>query len=1027
MRWSDRFRPEIFLVVFLLCTSSSMFAQHSSVLELQKDWRLASSITVTDSGATISQPGYRASNWYPADQMPATVLEILQEDGVYPNLYYGMNFEEVPQDLYKHDWWYRTTFQVPAGKHTFWIDFPGINYRAEIWLNGKLLADDTKVVGMYVDHHFNVTDYIHPGQTNVVAVKVTPERLIPYVDGVELGDSWANWINFTHFGYKGPLNVKDLQDLPRSAGDLPRSAGVTAAYIAPEPRQSASFSTHVTVTEASTTDLTLTATVNSDGRFAKSGAVEFLLHGAPIGRSVVDGNGAATLHVTSPDDVSEIEKDISQPSFVPDRNAGIWKPVTLYITGAVKLSNALVNTDLPLPGTDPAQLTVYASLANGSPLPVRGDLKGEITRTGKPTIHISQPVELSAGETREISFEPSQFPQLVVHNPDLWWPYTLGKPALYNLHLKFVENGQTSDTESIRFGIRKITQHRDQDEQFPTAGKGGSFYLQINGKDFLIRGAAYTPDLLYRYDPKREATEISYVRDMGLNMLRWESKISSEHILELADEAGVPVMFGWMCCDQWELWKQWNAEDYKVAPESLRSQILMLRSHASAFIWANGSDGLPPKPVLDGYHHVLENLHWQNAVVDTVSSYARNAKGEPEWDGIHMKGPYTWRPPSYWFAGRYVGARGAVAEQGNNESIPPYESLTKFIPQGKLWPPNEYWYFHAGALRGSDKLLNMRRALDRRYGPSFSAQEFASKAQLASYEDTRAQFEDFAANGWANHKMTIYWMLNSVWPSFYAHLYDYYLKPGGAYYGAKKGLRPVSVVFDSYAAGDHTEGKVTVVNQTLAEQDGLRVRVRIYDLDGKVRLDRSANNIRVAYGEAAQALTLPRLHNMTSAYFVRCDLFDKSGKSLVENVYWQSTKDDDIGGYVDDRVDDNSPLDPKRVVSWADFTALNSMPKVQLQMSGTAHGASRNDENVLITLHNPSRHIAFFERVAVTGKRDGNEILPILYSDNYVTVFPGETIHISGTYNQALKDGAPTWLKLEGYNTVNQIAPIRFK
>jgi exo-1,4-beta-D-glucosaminidase len=441
---------------------------------------------------------------------------------------------------------------------------------------------------------------------------------------------------------------------------------------------------------------------------------------------------------------------------------------------------------------------------------------------------------------------------------------------------------------------------------------------------------------------------------MGLNMLRWEAKISSEHILKLADEEGVPVMLGWMCCDQWELWNQWTAEDYKVAPESLRSQILMLRSHASAFIWANGSDGLPPKPVLDEYHQVLKDLHWQNAMVDTVSSYARDANGQPKWYGIHMKGPYTWRPPSYWFSGRYVGARGAVAEQGDNENIPPYESLTKIIPRDKLWPLNDYWYYHAGSDRGSDELKNLRLAIDHRYGPSTSAQDLAEKAQLAAYEDTRAQFEDFAANGRANHKMTIYWMLNSVWPSFFGHLYDYYLKPGGSYYGAKKGLRPVSVVFDSYATGDHSQGNVTVVNQKMAEQVGLRVRVRIYDLGGKVRLDRSAYNIHLPYNEAVHVLTLPLLRNITSTYFIRCDLFDKTGKQLVENVYWQSTKDDDIGGY-DGRIDDNPAIDPKRVVSWADFTALNTMPKVKLQIAGMIHNQDGKGE-VDITLHiHPTR------------------------------------------------------------------------
>ena len=143
-----------------------------------------------------------------------------------------------------------------------------------------------------------------------------------------------------------------------------------------------------------------------------------------------------------------------------------------------------------------------------------------------------------------------------------------------------------------------------------------------------MRGGVYTPDLLYRYDEKREADILRYVKDLGLNMLRWESKISSEHIVDLADEQGIPLMFGWMCCNQWEMWDQWSAEDHRVADESMRSQISMLRKHAAVWIWANGSDGLPPDPVLNGYHAILSDLHWQNAVVDTVSSYAKDANGE---------------------------------------------------------------------------------------------------------------------------------------------------------------------------------------------------------------------------------------------------------------------------------------------------------------------------------------------------------------------------------------------------------------
>ena len=182
------------------------------------------------------------------------------------------------------------------------------------------------------------------------------------------------------------------------------------------------------------------------------------------------------------------------------------------------------------------------------------------------------------------------------------------------------------------------------DEEFPDKGKGGNFYLQVNGRDFLVRGADYTPDLLYRYDPDREAEILRYVKDLGMNMLRWESKISSEHIVELADEEGIPLMFGWMCCNQWEKWEQWSDEDHRVASESLRSQILMLRPHASVFIWANGSDGLPPEPVRNEYHKILSELHWQNAIVDTVSSFAKDAKGRTHMGRHHHGRPVQLAP-----------------------------------------------------------------------------------------------------------------------------------------------------------------------------------------------------------------------------------------------------------------------------------------------------------------------------------------------------------------------------------------------
>ena len=440
----------------------------------------------------------------------------------------------------------------------------------------------------------------------------------------------------------------------------------------------------------------------------------------------------------------------------------------------------------------------------------------------------------------------------------------------------------------------------------------------------------------------------------------------------------------------------------------------MLRSHASVFVWSNASDGIPPAQISDDYNNILSELHWKNAVVNTVSAFAKDADGKRLWDGIRMEGPYCWRPPSYWFSGKYPAVCGSTVEQGDNEQIPTLESLKKFIPEEKLWPINDAWYMHAGAWPNNCSLGDIQLALEKRYGPSTNVEEFVSKAQLAHYENVRAQFESFAACGWASHKMTVYWMLNSHWPSFYGNLIDYYMSPGGVYFGAKKGLRPLSVVFDSYATGDNSQARIIVFNQTPKDAQRLSVRIRIYDLDGKVRDDRSFDGISVPFNGTNQILSLPRYPESTQVFFVRCQLFDESGTRIVENTYWKSQKDDDVGPRKNDYY---TSLQQEK---WADMTALNTMPAASVEIKALQKKVG-NESYVTIRLHNPTAHIAFFVRATISTEKDGNEILPIQYDDNYITIFPGETTEIHATLWKGAK---PAWVKLEGYNTAASSTPI---
>ena len=160
-------------------------------------FRLQSSAIVKDDGATLSSPTWQPRNyWYPV-KVPSTVLTGLVANKVYPDPYIGMNNMLIPDasdtfnlqyhlDQYSHlpgernpwkkPYWYRTTFSVPAGdkgRH-FQLIFKGINYRADVWLNGKLIADSSRMVGMFEEFYLDVDNAIRAGEENALAVKIYP-------------------------------------------------------------------------------------------------------------------------------------------------------------------------------------------------------------------------------------------------------------------------------------------------------------------------------------------------------------------------------------------------------------------------------------------------------------------------------------------------------------------------------------------------------------------------------------------------------------------------------------------------------------------------------------------------------------------------------------------------------------------------------------------------------------------------------------------------------------------------------------
>ncbi|WNV86448.1 DUF5010 C-terminal domain-containing protein [Umezawaea sp. Da 62-37] len=730
-------------------------------------------------------------------------------------------------------------------------------------------------------------------------------------------------------------------------------------------------------------------------------------HDLDVTALVHEGVNAVAFKVYPNDPLKDLSMGwIDWAQTPPDQNMGIVRDVLVRRSGPVALRGEHVVTKLAVPALNHVDLTVKADVRNDSSAAVSTVVSGTVAGRA-----ISQTVSLAAKEKKTVTFGV-----VGVDNPNVWWPADMGGQPLYDLDLTAAVAGTTSDTAHSRFGVRDV--------KAALNSSGGRQYT-INGRNLLIRGGGWSPDLFLRWNTTYASDKLKYVKDLGLNTVRLEGHIEPDEFFDLADQYGVLTMPGWECCDKWEgqvnggeAGDAWTAADYPIAKASMTGEAERLRDHPSVISFHIGSDFAPDATIEKGYLDALTAADWPTPVVPAAS-----AKSSPQLgaSGMKMNGPYDYVPPNYWYDKAHTDSGGAWnfnSETSAGPSIPTTDTLNRMMSASELntlWTSPSTAQYHRSSSSTFGNLKLFGDALAKRYGATTSLADFTRKAQLAQYENVRAEFESHARNATdASNPSTglIYWMLNSGWTSLHWQLFDTYLDQNGAYYGAKKANEELHIQYS------YDSRSVVVVNRDHAAASGLTASVKLFNLDGTEKYTQTSTGVSVGGdGAKTSVVTIPAVTGLSTTYLAKLVLSDSAGREVSRNVYWLSTKADTL-----DWANTDWYYTP--TTASADLTGLAGLATAPVTTTATSTTGSDGDTTTTVVLRNTStgKVPAFYVDAHVVGAA-GAPVLPVQWNDNAVSLWPGESTTLTAKYRTSDLKGASPSVRVSGWNTGTRTVP----
>lgn len=973
------------LLIGLALIGAMQIAQGNNPVYLHSDnpqmkWKLKPQAEVGTDIQSLFGTSYNTASWVDA-VVPGTAFNSYVVAGVEKDPNFGDNIHKVDRAKYDRNFWYRTELTVPADftKELIWLNFNGVNRKAEVYLNGRLLG---VLDGFMHRGRFNVTDIIKKNGTNILAVLVHMPQ--------------------TPLANQGSPN------------------------------------------------------------YLSSGGWDWM-------------------------------------PYVPGLNMGITDKVYLSNTGALTLIDPWIRTDLP--SRAKSDLTVALEVKNNSGTTQKGVVKGIIT---PGNIEFSQEVELQSNTATLVKFDKRYFPQLSIHNPKLWWPNGYGEPNLYNCTFEVVVDGKVSQTQDVKFGIKKYTYDTE----------GNALHIHINGVPVFIKGANWgMSEYMLRCRGEEYDLKVKLHNEMNFNMIRnWLGSTTDDEFYEACDKYGIMV---------WDdFWINSNPNlpyDLNVFNNNMMEKIKRIRNQPSVAVWC-GDNESNPQPPLEGW--MAENIKTFDGGdrYFQANSHAGNLTGSGPWGAFDPRFYFTEYPDG--LEGDPARGWGFRTEIGT-AVVPNFESFKKFMPRENWWPRDDMWnlhYFGQSAFNAAPDRYDA--SITKGFGAPSGIEDYCRKAQLINLESNKAMYEGWLDRMWEDASGILTWMGQSAYPSMVWQTYDYYYDLTGAYWGAKSACEPVHVLWNPVTDG------IKIANTSSDNLNDLQVEATVYNMDGKpaaaynkmatvnspsnstvqcfaIDLNKERRNLSLgkkvyvssttygepdmvadgkketrwssasldnewiyidlgstqpvgavrldweaSYGKAYKIqvsndaetwrevyktsegkggvdfISFPEVdaryvrlfgiergwwygyslwsfdvlggtepsEGLSDVHFIRLKLKDKSGKLISENNYWRGN----------DRLD---------------FTALNSLPKADIKVASKLTRKNGKAEiQATITQPKSAKSVAFAVHVQAVRATDGERILPAIMNDNYFMLIPGESKNVTISFDEALLNGGSYKLLVKPYN-----------